>query len=133
MKERDLSFSFEFVNKPNISKEINKLDSKEACQEHDIPVKLIKPNKNLFYHLVYHNFNDSLFSYSFPSSLKVADILPTRKKKGKTDIENLSVFFIRFLRYVKDLCMTKFRNTFTKLFLNINAVFSKVIILNIVY
>ena len=42
MKEKDLNFSFEFVHKPKISKEINKLDSKKACQEHDIPVKLIK-------------------------------------------------------------------------------------------
>ena len=49
MKEKDLSFSFEFVNKPKISKEINKLDGKEACQEHDIPVKLIKSNKDLFF------------------------------------------------------------------------------------
>ena len=42
MKEKDLNFSFEFVDKPKISKKINKLDSKKACQEHDIPVKLIK-------------------------------------------------------------------------------------------
>ena len=41
MKEKDLNFSFEFVNKPNISKEINKSDGKKAFQEHDIPVKLI--------------------------------------------------------------------------------------------
>ena len=41
MKEKDLNFSFEFVNKPNISKEINKSDGKKACQEHYIPVKLI--------------------------------------------------------------------------------------------
>ena len=42
MKEKDLNFSFEFVHKPKISKEINKLDSKKACQGHVIPVKLIK-------------------------------------------------------------------------------------------
>ena len=49
MKEKDLYFSFEFVDKPKISKEINKLDQKKACQEHDIPVKLIKSNKDLFF------------------------------------------------------------------------------------
>ena len=42
MKKKDLNFSFKFVDKPKIYKEINKLDSKKACQEHDIPVKLIK-------------------------------------------------------------------------------------------
>ena len=37
-----MHFSFEFVNKPKISKKINKLNGKKGCQEHDIPVKLIK-------------------------------------------------------------------------------------------
>ena len=49
MKEKDLNFSFEFVNKPKISKEINKLDGQKACQENDIPVKLIKSSKDLFF------------------------------------------------------------------------------------
>ena len=133
MKEKDLNFSFEFVNKPKISKEINKLYGKKACQEHDIPVKLIKSNKDLFSHLVYHNFNNSLFSSNFPSNLKVADFLPTHKKKDKSDIENLLVSFLRSLRSMKDVCMTRCMNTFTKFFLNINAVFAKVIIVNIVY
>ena len=53
MKEKDLYFSFEFVDKPKISKEINKLDEKKACQEHDIPVKLIKSNKDLFFLILY--------------------------------------------------------------------------------
>ena len=61
MKEKDLNFSFEFVDKPKISKEINQLNGKKACQEHDIPVKLIKSNKDLFSHFIYHNFNNSLF------------------------------------------------------------------------
>ena len=54
LKEKDLNFSFEFVNKQKISKEVNKLDSKQACQEPDIPVKLIKLNKDLFSHFIYH-------------------------------------------------------------------------------
>ena len=83
-----MNFSFEFVNKTKISKEINKLDSKKACQEHDIPVKLIKSNKELFSHFIYHHFNNSLFSSNFSSNLKAADILPTHIKKDQTDIEN---------------------------------------------
>ena len=66
MKEKDLYFSFEFVDKPKIFKEINKLDEKKTCQEHDIPVKLIKSNKDLFSHFIYHNFSNSLFSFNFP-------------------------------------------------------------------
>ena len=51
MKEKDLHFSFEFADKPETSKEINKLNKKKAYQEHDIPVKLIKSSKDLFLNL----------------------------------------------------------------------------------
>ena len=106
MKEKDLNFSFEFVNKPKISKEINKLDGKKACQEHDIPVKLIKSNKDLFSHFIYHNFNNSLFSSNFPSNLKAADILPTHKKKDKSDIENYRpISILPTLSKIYERCM----------------------------
>ena len=88
MKQKDLNFSFEFFNKPKISNEINKLDDKKACQEHDIPVKWIKSNKDLFSHFIYHKFYNSLCSSNFHSNLKAADILPTHKKKDKSDIES---------------------------------------------
>ena len=88
MKEKDLNFSFEFVKKQKISKEINELDGEKACQEHDSLVKLIKSNKDLFFYFIYHSFNNCLFSSNFPSNLKVADVLPTDETKDKSDIEN---------------------------------------------
>ena len=98
MKEKD--FSFEFVDKPKISKEINKLDEKKACQEHDILVKLIKLNKDLFSHFIYDNFNN------FPSNLKAADILPTHKNKDKSDIENYRpVSILPTLSKIYERCM----------------------------
>ena len=106
MKEKDLCFSFEFVDKQKISKEINKLDEKKACQEHDIPVKLIKSNKDLFSHFIYHNFNNSLFSSIFPSNLKAADILPIHKKKGKSNIENYRpISILPTLSKIYERCM----------------------------
>ena len=106
MKEKDLNFSFEFVDKPKISKEINKLDGKKACQEHNIPVKLIKSNKNLFSHFIYHNFNNSLFKSNFPSNLKAADILPTHEKKDKSDIENYRpIIIFPTLSKIYERCM----------------------------
>ena len=88
MKEKDLYFSFEFVGKPKISKEINKLDRKKSCHKYDIPVKLIKSNKDLFSQFIHHNFNNSLFRSNFPLNLKAAGNLPTHNKKDKSDIEN---------------------------------------------
>ena len=49
MNKKDLYFSFEFVDKPKTSTEINKLDRKKAYQKLDILVKLIKSNKDLFF------------------------------------------------------------------------------------
>ena len=135
MKEKDLNFSFEFVDKPKISKEINKLDGKKACQEHDILVKLIKSNNDLFSHFIYHSFNNSLFSSNFPSNLK-AEIFCQHTKRKTSQILRIVVqlvFFLRFVRSMKDVCVTKCINIFTKFSLNINAVFAKVLILNIVY
>ena len=56
MKKKDLKCSLEFVDKPNILKEINHFDRKKACQEHDIPVKLIKLNKNLLFSIYIPQF-----------------------------------------------------------------------------
>ena len=128
-----MSFSFEFVDKSNISKEINKLDSKKACQEHDIPVKLIKSNKDLFSHFIYHNFNNSLFSSNFSSNFKAADILPLDKKNDKSNIEKYRPISIvpTLSKIYERRIMTKCINTFSRFFLNM--IFPKFIILNIVY
>ena len=54
-EEKIRVFSFNFVDKRKISKEINKLDRKKACQENDIPVKFIKSKKDLFSHSMCDN------------------------------------------------------------------------------
>ena len=51
MKEK--YFSFEFIDKLKIFKEINKLDSKKACEEHDFLLKFIKSNKERSFFLFY--------------------------------------------------------------------------------
>ena len=106
MQEKDQYFSFKFVNKPKIYKEINEL-GKKACQEHDIPVKLIKSNKYLFSQFIHHNFNNSLFSSNFPSSKKAAaDIMPAYKKKDQSDIENYRLISILpTLSKICEICM----------------------------
>ena len=106
MQEKDLYFSFKFVDKPKVSKELNKLDRKKACQELDIPIKLIRSNKDLFSQFIYHNFNNSLLSSYSPSKLKAADVLPTHKKKHKSDIENYrTISILPTLSKIYERCM----------------------------
>ena len=57
-------------------------------QATDIPVKIIKENKEVISFYVFHNFNNALSSCSFPTALKHADVRPAFKKDDKTDKEN---------------------------------------------
>ena len=70
MSVKDLQFSFNFETKNKILAEIHNLDKKKACQESDIPVKIIKDNIDIFSEFILHNFNNSIFDATFPSELK---------------------------------------------------------------
>ena len=57
MSHKGLSFSFKNVTRNEIAKEIQILDRKKACQESDIPVKLIKNNLDVISPFIYNNCN----------------------------------------------------------------------------
>ena len=88
MSGKDLQFSFNFETKNKILAEIHNLDKKKACQESDIPVKIIKDNIDIFSEFILHNFNNSIFDATFPSELKKADVIPVFKKKDRNNVEN---------------------------------------------
>ena len=77
MKNKNMSFSISFVTKETIL-ELRKLNPKKACQESDIPVKIIKESLDIVSNFVYNNFNNSLFTSNFSSHLKNATITPYR-------------------------------------------------------
>ena len=79
------SFAFEFVSLEETIKEVNKLSIKKASQTLDIPVKIIKENKDLISYFVYNNFNNALSSSQCSNSLKYADVTPVLKKGDKSD------------------------------------------------
>ena len=73
------TFSFNYINEDQLFQEIQNLDSKKASHQNDIPVKIIKENIETFSFVLYHSFNNSLFSCDFPSGLKKADVTPIFK------------------------------------------------------
>ena len=81
MSNKGSSFSFKYVTRTKITKEIQNLDSNKACQESDIPTKLIKDNLDVISPFIFNNFNNSIFSSCFPSELKNANVIPVFKKK----------------------------------------------------
>lgn len=109
---------FYVFDEPKSSKEIDKLNKKKACLENYIPVKLMKLNKYFFSYFMCLKLNKLLFSSNFPWILKASDILPTNKKKSKSDIENYIVQLIFHLRSLK--CIAKCMNILIKFFQNIN-------------
>ena len=77
MKNKNMSFSISFITKETIL-ELRKLNPKKACQESDIPVKIIKESLDIVSNFVYNNFNNSLFTLNFSSHLKNSPITPYR-------------------------------------------------------
>ena len=80
MNNSSHTFSFKFETQEKFSKLIQNLNCNKATQQYDIPIKILKENSEIFSYILCHNFNNSLFSKVFPSSLKKADITPVYKK-----------------------------------------------------
>ena len=102
MSGKDLRFSFNFETKNKIFAETRNLDKKKACQESDIPVKIIKENIDICSEFILHNFNNSIFDATFPSELKKADVIPVFKKEDRNNVENYRPVSIlpNFRRYI---------------------------------
>ena len=82
------SFAFEFFSLEETIEEVNKLSIKEASQTLDMPVKIIKENKDLISCFLYNNFNNALSSSQYPNGLKHADVTPVFKTDDKSHKSN---------------------------------------------
>ena len=83
-------FSFQPFSKLEIKKEILNLDNSKACQESDIPTKIIKANSDIFPDILYEVFNRSLEADIFPSSMKLSNVTPVYNKGSRSDKKQLS-------------------------------------------
>ena len=79
----EIAGTFNFFSLNETLYRVNKLNPKKASQATDILVKIIKEKKDAVSFYVFHNFSNALSSYSFPTSLKYADIQLTFKKDDK--------------------------------------------------
>ena len=126
-------FSFRFVSLNKTLNEVNKLNRKKASQATDMPVKIIKENKDVISFHVFHNFSNALSSCSFPTALKYAGVRPALRKDDKTDKENYTPISILpnlskvYQRLMYDQMYPFF---LIKSFQNCNAVFVKVLAQN---
>ena len=77
------TFSFQKVSYEEALKEIQKLDASKACQDTDVPTKIIKSNSDIFGDFIYQNFNDAIENDMFPKILKNANVSPVFKKGSR--------------------------------------------------
>ena len=83
----DSPFLFTGIGKEEILKEILILDTSEACQDTDVPAKILKENADIFADFLHTSFKEFVKKLEFPSALKQANITPVFKK-GKKDCKN---------------------------------------------
>ena len=76
-------FAFSFISLNEIFERVSKLNPKRASQATDVPVKIIKENKDIVSFYLFQNFNNALSSYSFPTALKYTDVWSAFKKMIK--------------------------------------------------
>ena len=108
--KKNPQFSFRCVDKDEILKETLNLDVSKACQDLDIPSRIIKENPDVFSDILHSSFNDSIYQAEFPSILKLANITPVFKKGGRNSKENYSqsAYFLTSQKSLKDACFVIF-------------------------
>ena len=69
-------------------KVINNLNLANTCQVNDIPIKVIKMNKDIFANFITDHFNYCIANGEFPDELKHTDVIPVHKKNEKCNKTN---------------------------------------------
>ncbi|XP_057290348.1 uncharacterized protein LOC130613047 [Hydractinia symbiolongicarpus] len=120
-------FSFNHVEKAEIRREIRNLNIHKACQETDIPTKIIKENEDQYLETLHFSVNSAIDLCKYPEFLKRADVTPLFKEKDRSNksnyrpisiLSNLSKIFERCLyRQIEDYFnryLSKFQCGFRK-------------------
>ena len=91
-------FLFKFVERDDISNkirslnatksEIKQLDTRKACQDTDVPSKIVKMNSDIFADFLHQDFNGNIATSVFPQNLKNANITPLFKKGDRNSETN---------------------------------------------
>ena len=106
----DVKFSFKLRSNQDFENYITQLDPKKASVENDIPSKLLVETKEIVSDYIKKISNDSKFDEIFPTSLKLADVMPIHQKKMQRLLKKtivLSVYYPISPNYLKETCMNR--------------------------
>ena len=82
------SFSFSQVERDDIMKEINNLQTNKSTQSTNTPTTLIKENSNIFRDFIFGNCNNCVCYSIFPMILQNAIMTPVHKRGAKMSKDN---------------------------------------------
>ena len=95
------------------------LDVSKACQDTDIPSKIIKENADIFASFLHSSFNTSVTNSEFPSVLKQTNITPVLKKGERYSKDNYRpVSILPNLSKIFEPCMFRQINAHVDAFLS---------------
>ena len=108
----DRRFSFQEITKSETNQEILNLDSSKACQELDIPTKIIKANSDVFIEVIDKELNRGLEVGNFPCNMKLANVAPVYKKAidQRKVIIDLSAYYQTYQKSLKDISTSRCLN-----------------------
>ena len=134
-KNQRLPFSCSKIQRDEILSDILKLETSKACQDTDIPTKIVKENADIFANVLVSNFNDSFEKSNFPSILKNATITPVFKKGDRNSKDNYrSVSILPNISKIFERCiLVNCSILWISFCQNTNVVFAKVTAHNIIY
>ena len=81
-------FSFKTVSLTDIEKETKILNTNKASHSSDIPTIVLKQNVDFFSPFILGYVNKLISSSTFPSILKLADVIPVYKKDSRPEKRN---------------------------------------------
>ena len=123
------------MERKEILQEIICLDASKACQDTDVPTKIIKENADIFTDFIHPSINASINNGDFSSFLKLANVIPAFKKDSKNLKDNYRpISILKNISKVYERILFEQIGTYMIIFFqNFNAVLEKVIVHSNVY
>ena len=108
--------------------EIKQLDTRytrKACQDTDVPSKVVKVNSDIFADFFHQNFNDAIATSVFPQDLKNTNITPVFKKVDRNgDTNYRSVSILPNVSKIYERCLYKQMSKFFDKILSMHQLYS---------
>ena len=81
----DDTFKFNDITSSQIKQEIERINPKKSCIGNDIPAKILMGNSDIVCDHLANIYNKSKNSQNYPTSMKIADVIPVYKPNEKNE------------------------------------------------